>query len=272
MQNEFDLVFNFSEGIRGDNREAYFPTILEMLGISFTGSDSLTMAIGFNKVKTKEILAFNGIPTPNFQQIKEENEKIKLHLKFPLIVKPVHEGSSIGINKTNIVYDEHEAKKKISELLIKYEQPVLVEEFIDGREFTVGVLGNEKIKVLPIVEVKNKSSQNSYKWVWDKSLKSENYFECPAGISKVLENKIKHYAEKTFRVLNFKDWVRIDFRIDKQENPYVFEVNAVAGLSDHSALPVAARAAGMSFNQLINEIILNALERYRKKTIGSRSK
>ena len=264
LQNgNYDIVFNFSEGIEGANRELYFPAILEMLKIPFTGSDALTMGITFNKELTKKLLIYHGISTP-LSFVVDEWDKIQVDnasFGLPWIIKPVHEGSSMGMTKENIVDKEGDAEKKINELLKRYNQPVLVEEFISGREFTVGIIGNSSLEILPIVEIRDKGDKEGYNWIWDKSKESTSYFDCPKLPDELL-NKIKELSIKTYRALNCLDWARIDFRMDQNGRLYVIEANGVSGLSDRSAIPFAVEKSGMSFDDFMNKIILTALERY----------
>jgi D-alanine-D-alanine ligase len=259
----YDLVFNFSAGIEGGNRELYFPAILEMLEIPFTGSDSLTMGICFNKVVAKKILLYHGIPTPAFvatDSCVQGGFNFRF-ASFPWIVKPSHEGSSIGVTSASIVFDVSSATARIANISRIYRQPALVEQFIAGREFTVGIIGNARPEVLPIVEIKNDTSENGY-WVWDKGGNSNNYFERPELPSSV-ERSIKRVGLGAFDALGCRDWARIDVRLDLENKPYVIEVNGVAGLSDRSALPFAAEQAEVSFELLMKKIVGAAIERHR---------
>ncbi|MEM1570496.1 MAG: ATP-grasp domain-containing protein [Candidatus Bathyarchaeia archaeon] len=269
-----DIVFNIAEGLRGESRESHIPTMLEMLNIPYTGSGPSTLAIALNKALTNRILKASGIPSTNFQVFEKANDKLRKNLKFPLIVKPLAEGSSKGIRNDSLVKDEVSLRKKVSWIMEMYKQPALVEEFLPGREFTVGLIGNENPVVLPIVEILVDKLPNganpiySYeaKWVWDTPSKPLDIFQCPANISKGLEEKIKHIAVKTFKVLNCRDVCRIDMRLDENGIPHVLEVNPLPGLIPdpraHSCLPEAARAAGFTYDQLICTILWQALKRY----------
>jgi D-alanine-D-alanine ligase len=196
---------------------------------------------------------------------------------FPLVVKPLAEGSSKGIRSSSLVKDEQSLRKQIRWIIETYEQPAIVEEFLPGREFTVGLIGNGEPQVLPIVEILfNKlppeaSPLYSYeaKWIWDVPKKPLDIFHCPAKISDELENEIRHIAVNTFKVLNCKDLCRMDIRLDKNNKPRVLEVNPLPGLipdpDAHSCLPEAARAAGYTYEQLICTILWQALKRYNKQ-------
>ncbi|MFH0876081.1 MAG: D-alanine--D-alanine ligase [archaeon] len=263
INSKYDLIFNFAEGIQGRHRELYFPAMLEMLKIPYTGSSPLTMGLCFDKEMTKKMLLFHDIPTPKFISVKEGEKPDYSKLSFPVIVKPMNEGSSIGIGDDSIIEREEDAQIRVQEIIAKYRQPALVEEFMSGREFTVPVIGNNNLEIMPIVEIKHKKNKGN-NWVWDKSEKSQNYFECPT-LPKILEKKIRDYSIKTFKTLDCRDWARIDFRCDSNGEPHVIEVNGIAGLSDHSAFPFSAQKAGMSFDQLLGKILDNAIERYKLK-------
>lgn len=271
---KLDIVFNIAEGLRGESRESHIPAILEMLNIPYTGSGPLTLAIALNKALTNQILKANGVPSTNFQVFKRVDDKLRKSLRFPLIVKPLAEGSSKGIRNDSLVRDETSLRRKISWLIETYKQPALVEEFLPGREFTVGLIGNENPIVLPIVEILVNKLPNeanpiySYeaKWVWDTPSKPLDIFQCPANIPKELEEEIKRTAVKTFKVLNCRDLCRIDMRLDENGIPHVLEVNPLPGLIPdpraHSCLPEAALVAGFTYDQLICTILWQALKRY----------
>ncbi|MEM1586368.1 MAG: ATP-grasp domain-containing protein [Candidatus Bathyarchaeia archaeon] len=269
-----DIVFNIAEGLRGESRESHIPAILEMLGIPYTGSSPSTLAICLDKALTHKVLSAYGIPSPKFQVFKRADEKLSGGLDFPLVVKPLLEGSSKGIRSSSLVRDEEGLKRQVSWIIKTYNQPAIVEEFMPGREFTVGLIGNDEPVVLPIVEICLERLPNgaspiySYeaKWVWDTPEKPLNIFECPADIPLDLEEEISEMSIKTFKVLNCRDVCRIDIRLDREGVPRVLEVNPLPGLipdpEAHSCLPEAARAAGFTYDELICTIFWQALKRY----------
>ena len=273
-KNNIDLVFNVAEGLEGYDREALVPMICEELEIPFTAAGSETLVITLNKAKTKEILENNRIATPKFQIFENEDDELLEDMKFPLLVKPLLEGSSKGLLNENLVNDNESLRKIIKKIKINYGQPAIVEEFLNGREFTVSVIGYENPIILPIVEIKfdhlpkNIHPMDSYeaKWIYDNPNAKIDPLVCPAEIDKELENKIKEVALKTFKVLDCKDWARIDIRLDKDGVPNVLEVNALPGFmkdpKENSRLPRAAYAFGWSYRELIGEIIKSAKERY----------
>ncbi len=271
-----DIVFNIAEGFRGVSREAQIPAILEMLNIPYTGSDPLTLSICLDKARTKEILSYYKIPTAKFAVIEELEEfDGDVELEFPLIVKPLHEGSSKGIFNSSVVSNKNELFVELERILKTYDEPALVEEFLPGREFTVAILGNGKdAKVLPIVEIKFDSlppeAKPIYsfeaKWIWDTPEKPLDIFQCPAEIDDKLREKIEKVALLTFKILRCRDWCRIDLRLDKNSIPNILEVNPLPGIlpnpEDNSCFPKAARAAGLTYNQMINEVLNAALKRH----------
>lgn len=275
LRKKIDLVFNVAEGIYGKDRELQMPAMLEMLQIPYTGSSPLTHAFSLNKVKAKEIFLANNIPTANFQAVESINFILKKTLKFPLIVKPIAEGSSMGITNQSVVYDEISLKKQVKKILKVFNEPALIEPFLEGREFSIAMLGNPPV-ILPIIESNHKILPKKYlpidsyevKWFFEEEGHA-NYLICPAKIEKKLENKIKKICYKVWDVLNVVDWCRIDIRCDKDENPYVLEINSPAGVtppevSMTSYFPLAARAAGIDYKNLLKKIIETALKRYKK--------
>ncbi len=270
-----DIVFNISEGKNGISREAQIPAILDMLEIPYTGSDPLTLSTCLDKGRTKEILSYHNIPTPKFQVVDTIEQLTKFQLNFPVIYKPLQEGSSKGIFDSSIVDNISELNEKIELHLERYNQPVIIEEFLSGREFTVALLGNGKeTLVLPVVEMrfdefpKELKPIYSYeaKWIYDTPEKPLNIYNCPADVDKTLEEKIKSTVLKTYNILNCKDWSRIDVRLDSNGVPNIIEVNPLPGVlpnpDNNSCYPKAARTAGFDYATTINMVLLSAMKRY----------
>lgn len=268
-----DIVFNIAEGLKGESRESYIPAICEMLGIPYTGSGVLTLALCLNKARTKEILKFYGIPTPHWQVFKSKDDILDPHLesKFPLIMKLLHEGSQVGMSKDSVVYSEEDLRDRVACLVHEYQEPVIVEEFIDGREFTVSILGNEEPIILPIVEAAFETDQKTRLFVPDepilpfisKEVKINRKVRsvCPADIDEDLKGILEKTALNAYRALGCKDWCRVDVRM-KKDTPNVLELNPIAGIDPSYLLPTAARVAGISYEQLINMILKFAIRRY----------
>ncbi len=195
--------------------------------------------------------------------------------QFPLIVKPLYEGSSKGIFERSVVYSHEELWCQLREVIEHYKQPALVEQFLSGREFTVALIGNgETLEVLPIIELcfehlpKHSRKIYSYeaKWLWDDPTNPVEVFKCPAPINEELAHEIRSLCRRAFLILRCRDWARIDVRLDENSKPFIIEVNPLPGILpnpyEHSCFPLAARTAGMDFNALINRVLDEALKRY----------
>ncbi|MEK6727431.1 MAG: ATP-grasp domain-containing protein [Candidatus Omnitrophota bacterium] len=274
-KNRVDMVFNIAEGKYGKFRESEVPAVLDYLNIPYTGSDTFSLALALNKALTKRILKAENIPTPDFQVFSKGNEKLNPELKFPLIVKPNCEGSAKGINKSNVVNNCEDLFKKVNDIISIYNQEALVEEFIEGKELTVGVLENGKTAVLPILEIDFSSCQRSgeYFYTWRMKEYQGNTelglvptFHCPARLDKETEERVKEAALKTHRAVGCLDISRTDIRLDKNNTPYVLEINPLPGLDPkESNFPIMAYAAGMKYEDLIEAIIMSASERKKAK-------
>jgi len=272
-KNRVDMVFNIAEGRHGRFRESEVPAVLDYLNIPYTGSETFSLALALNKALTKKILKAENIPTPNFQLFVKGDEKLSADLSFPLIVKPNCEGSAKGINKTNVVNSKEDLFKKVRECIDIYRQEALVEEFIEGKELTVGILENGKTRVLPILEIDfsncKKSGEYFYSWKMKEfqgntELGLVPEFYCPARLDKDIEEKVKDVALRTHRAVGCLDISRTDIRLDKSNIPYVLEINPLPGLDPkESNFPIMAYAAGMAYDDLIEAILMSASERKR---------
>ncbi|MCM8796906.1 MAG: ATP-grasp domain-containing protein [Candidatus Omnitrophica bacterium] len=271
--NRVDIVFNIAEGKCGRFRESEVPAVLDYLDIPYTGSNTFSLALALNKALTKKILKAEGIPTPEFQLFTTGKETLNPALKFPLIVKPNREGSAKGINKNNVVCREEDLYKKVQEIISFYKQEALVEEFIDGKELTVGVLEDGKTTILPILEIDfstcKKSGEYFYSWrikeyQGNSDLGTTPTFYCPARLTSEEEARVKEAALKTHRAVGCFDISRTDIRLDKKGIPYVLEINPLPGLNPkESNFPLMAYAAGMQYEELIEAILMSASERNR---------
>jgi D-alanine-D-alanine ligase len=270
------IVFNIAEGFHGVNRESHVPAICEFFGVPYSGSDPFTLTLCLDKARTKETLSFHGIPTPRFavvQQLSDLDERTS-DLELPLFIKPLHEGSSKGITDGNLCWDRDHLLRQTKFLLENYHQPVLVEQYLPGKEFTCGVLGNgDEATVLPIVGMNFDSLPKgalpiySYdaKFVWDRPERPLEIFQCPARITRELQAAIERVVLDAYRVLGCRDWARIDVRLDGAGNPNVLEVNPLPGIlpdpADNSCLPKAARAAGIGYDELLQSCLRFAAAR-----------
>jgi len=266
---DVDLIFNIAEGVEGRNREAQVPALCELLGIPYTGSDSATLAIALDKALCKKVLMQHDILTPKFQVMESGRERLSQELTFPLIVKPNAEGSSKGIGSTNVVDNEEELRVAVRNCLDKYRQPALIEEYIKGREFTVGLLGTKRPRVLPPMEIRFKDKSND-RPVYDFTVKQEwekhVCYDCPADLTPSQLKSIEKIAKATFWALDCRDVGRVDLRMSDDGQIYVLEVNPLPGLTPgYSDLILISEPAGMDYDQLISEIMLGGLKRLRQK-------
>ncbi len=273
-----DICFNITEGIGEPSREAQIPALLDMMRLRYTASDPATLCLTLDKARTKEILSYYQIPTPPFRLIhtlREGEMFLNESHRFPLIVKPLYEGSSKGIFERSVVSSPEELLRQLREVIEHYQQPALVEQFLSGREFTVALIGNgEAVEVLPIIELcfdhLPKESRKIYsyeaKWLWDAPENPVEVFKCPAPISNELADEIARLCKRAFWALRCRDWARIDVRLDEHGKPFIIEINPLPGIlpnpDEHSCFPLAARVAGMDFNALINRVLDEALKRY----------
>ncbi len=270
--NRVDMVFNIAEGKCGKFRESEIPAILDYLDIPYTGSNTFSLALALNKALTKKILKAENIPTPRFQVFTVKGkQELDPALKFPLIVKPNLEGSAKGINASNVVNAKEALFAKIKEIQGLYMQEVLVEEFIDGKELTVGILENGKVTTLPILEIDfstcKKSGEYFYSWRMKEFQGNAEFglvptFHCPARLDKKTEELVKDVAMKTHQAVGCFDISRTDIRLSADGTPYVLEINPLPGLNPtESNFPIMAYAAGMKYEDIIEAILISASER-----------
>ena len=267
-ESKADIVFNVAEGLWGPNREAHVPALCEFWGVPYTGSDPLTLATCLDKGRTKEILAYRGIPTAEFVVATAGERRRDAVPRLPVIVKPVHEGSSKGITQASLCRTRAEAGRAISRVWQQYRQPALIERWLPGREFTCAILGNGTgARVLPVVEVdfsalpRGAERLYSYeaKWLWDTPEQPLEIFRCPAPLSRGLARQIEQTVLAAYHALRCRDWARIDVRLDARGVPHILEVNPLPGVlpdpAMNSCFPKAARAAGMDYGSMIRGVL-----------------
>lgn len=256
-----DLCFNTSEGHYGDSREAQMPAILDILRIPYTCAGVLGMSLSHNKAFAKRMFRSAGIPTANFFVVENGTEIPQHDLKYPLFVKPAVEGSSIGINDSARVTNEEELIRQVEWVRSNVDSLILVEEYVKGREFTIGILGNE---VLPIVEIV--SPTGFYSASQKEDLNSEVYRVCPAELPPQTTSEFKTLALHAMEVLELKDVCRMDMRMDEQGNPYVLEVNPIPLMYPdplQASLIYAADTIGYSYTDVIQMIVDSAARRWK---------
>lgn len=269
LQEKVDLVFNIAEG-RGAyrSREAQVPSILEMLDVPYAGSDPQCLSICLDKPLTKQLVAVAGIHTPRWQVVSRISELKKLSWEkfpFPVFVKPGYEGSSKGIRTGSIANNIEEMRSLVAQLLEKYQQPALVEEFIQGDEITVGMAGNAPPRILGIMRIIPRKKTEFFVYSLEVKRDWENLvdYECPAKLKPDVQNRIEKSAIKIFQVLGCRDFARLDFRLNQEGKPYFLEINPLPGLNPHSGdLPILAGKIGLSYHDLVSAIFNSAVERY----------
>jgi len=262
---DVDIVFNISEGTSGRNRESQVPILLEMYNIPFVGADALTLGLALDKIMAKKVFIAEGIPTPNFFEIKSLEQLTNSdHLQFPLIVKPRFEGSSKGLSDNSRVYSMEELRRQVGLVVTAYKQPALVEEFISGQEFTVAVVGNDPPQVLPLVQIQidGKLQLGDEFYTFARISSDRLEYVCPAPIEPKLYQRISDLALKVYNSVECRDFGRIDFRVDKGGEPFALEINPLPSLSTEDVFMLIAKVQGMTYPQMINEILTSALKRY----------
>ena len=270
-QKQPDVIFNLCESIANESaHEMHIAGLYELLGIPYTGAPAFVLGSCLNKARTKEILAFHGIKTARFAIVKNIGElQEDLGLKYPLIVKPSREDASTGIDNGSVVEDLASLKKKVRGIFSEYDQPALIEEYINGRELNVAIVGNKRPIVFPISEIDFSGLPANYpkivtynaKWMQGTIEYTGTVGVCPAPIPAELEKKVKEIALKCYKVMGLRDYGRVDLRIDKNLVPYVLEVNPNPDLSDDAGFARSARTYGMSFEDTVAKIVEYALER-----------
>ncbi len=267
-----DLIFNLVESL-GDEaiHEMHVAGIYEILEIPFTGSAPITLGTCLNKARTKEILSHHGIPTAKFIMCKQVNEinVDDFSMEFPLIVKPAKEDASAGIDNNSIVDSMTALKKRVRYIFTQFDQPAIVEEYIEGRELNVAILGNGKPIVLPISEIDFSGLPDDYpkivtydaKWIRDSVEFEGTKGVCPAELPPTVEARVKDLALQAYQIMGCRDYARVDFRLTKNNKPYVLEVNPNPDISDDAGFIRSTTTYGYTFNETIGKIVECALKR-----------
>jgi D-alanine-D-alanine ligase len=284
-----DICFNICEGHFGDAREAQVPAILEMLRIPYTGSRVMTLALALDKPMTKRVLTYHNLPTPAFQVFEREDEPLDPKLPFPLFAKPSREGTGMGVSAESIIHDESQLRPQLRRIFERYNQPALVEQYIEGREVTLGVIGNltapvarrvpededaprilRGLHIFPPLEIDMGAYPIEEAGVYTNRIKVEMahdfHYLCPAPLSEDQVEELNWLAAATFRVMGCFDVARVDFRLDANDGnkPYILEINPLPGLNpEYSDLCIEAKADGWRYDQLINRILDEAIQRYQ---------
>jgi D-alanine-D-alanine ligase len=278
-----DICFNIAEGLGGDARESHVPALLEMLDIPYTGSRVLTNGISLDKTLTKRIWRDRNLPVGAFQEFSVGDEPLRPEMKYPLFVKPAREGTGMGVDVKAIVHNEGELRERILYVINTYQQPALVETFLSGREFTVGIMGRNDSKLFSrhpewydkdgfhrFAVLELDSSRSVTPHVYSQAAKAKDIgaegapgYICPANIDPELEKKLKHFAWRAHIVLNALDVSRTDIRLDDDGNPRLLEINTLPGLTPgYSDLCLQAAAEGIRYEDLILEILYLGASRW----------
>ena len=259
-----DIVFNIAEGYEGRNRESQVPILLEMMRIPFVGADGLTLGVTLDKVLTKKVLIAENIPTPRYVEVTDPSNIWQVDLSFPLIVKLRCEGSSKGLSPKSLVNTPEELHRQVKFLAETYPaSSIFIEEFIEGKEFTVAVIGNDHPTAYPVVQIaldgKTDLGRNFFHFAY---LRSGADYICPAPIPESLAKKMQELTRRTYQAVDCRDFGRVDFRVDWQGNPYVLEINPLPSLSVEDVFTFIAKTQGMTHHQMIAKILDTALMRY----------
>lgn len=268
LSKKVDIVFTISEG-RGNyrSREGQVPAVLEMLGITYIGSDPTCLAVCLDKPLAKHLVSAAGIMTPSWQLVTDVYALDSIDwngFPFPAFVKPAWEGSSKGIGRGARVQSFPEMKQEVHRLLAAYQQPALVEEFIRGRELTVGIVGSPPrvMGIMAVLPQRGADPDFFYSIEIKRNWRRQVRYECPAVLSKETANRIAGDSLTIFKTLGCRDMARIDFRLDDQGQPYFLEANPLPGLRPgYSDFPMIAQHAGMDYVSLIGSILDSALKR-----------
>lgn len=258
----WDLVFNIAEGMYGLSREAQVPALLEAYRIPFTFSDARVLILGLHKANTKQLLRDAGLATPAFHLVEQESDIPRVALAFPLFAKPVAEGTGKGIHPHSKIQTPDQLDAVCRELLRTFRQPVLVETFLPGREVTVGIAGTgPDARVLGVMEVLLRSTAESDVYSFTNKAQYEGRVDY-ALVEGPLAEEAGALALAAYRTLGCRDAGRIDLRADADGRMSVIELNPLAGLNPvHSDLPILCRLRGISFDDLIGQILASAIRR-----------
>ncbi len=251
------MVFNMAYGIQGESRYTHIPSMLEMLGIPYVGSNPSGHALALDKVITKIIMQNNHIPTPVFWTFSGADENMR-DVEYPVIVKPKMESVSFGLT---VVYNEDDLREAVSFIVTEFQQQALAEQFIRGREFAVGLIGNNPIEAFPILEIDLEGDPDAIQTVTDKKQKPRGKI-CPAELPEECSRQMTDLSIQAFRALQLRDFARVDIRMDENNNIYLLEINSMASLGETGSYVHAASKAGYDFNALVNKMLDAAAVRY----------
>lgn len=275
QQRDFDFIFNLCEKIHDTPLlEPHAAALFDMLEIPYSGSNPYTLSLCIDKIRVKKLLNFHGIPTPKWDYAYTMDDKLTEDLRYPLIVKPSNSDNSFGITNDSVVTNSKDLKRQLREVIETYKRPALIEEYIEGDEYDVCMMGNdENVEVLPLIRSVFDDMPKGYWHIYSSDLKggkdekAANYIrvEKPAKISKKLDNLLSEIALDVYNIVSCFDYGKVEIRVDKNGNPYVLELNPNPPLEQNGFLPLSAKLAGYSYEALIEEIIQLGVNRYKDK-------
>ncbi|MBI9062097.1 MAG: M20/M25/M40 family metallo-hydrolase [Marinilabiliaceae bacterium] len=254
---QMGMVFNMAYGIQGESRYTHIPSMLEMLGLPYVGSNPSGHALALDKVMTKIVWQNQGLPTPDFWVFNSVQDDLS-GVRYPVIVKPKMESVSFGLK---VVYNEEDLKEAVHFIVTEFQQQALVEQFIRGREFCVGILGNDPVETFPVLEIDLEGDPDAIQTVEDKKQTPRRKI-CPAHLSDELTKAMQKYSVDGFKALGLRDFARVDIRLDENDNIYLLEINSMASLGVSGSYPAAAKVAGYDFAKLVNRMLDVAAVRY----------
>ena len=260
---DVDIVFNIAEGYEGRNRESQVPILLEMMRVPFVGADGLCLGLTLDKVLTKRVLIAERIPTPRYAEVTDPEKLWQVDLAYPLIVKLRCEGSSKGLSEKSLVNTPQELQRQVRWLVDTYKgASVFIEEFIEGNEFTVAVIGNDPPEAYPVCQImldgQLELGRKFFTWAY---LRAGAEYICPAKIPEGLARLMQELALRTYHAVDCRDFGRVDFRVDRKGTPYVLEINPLPSLSTEDVFNFIAKTRGLTHYQIINRILDTALVR-----------
>jgi len=274
VKSDVDLVFNVCERINDSSLlEPHAAAIFDVLQIPYTGSNPFTLGLCIDKIRVKKLLTYHNIPTPKWDYAHTLDDKIRDDLKYPLMVKPANTDNSIGITNDSVVKDKNELKRQLEKVILQYKRPALVEEYIDGDEYDVAIIGSEydDLRVLPLSRSifdkmpKDQWHIYAYDSKWDKNKIKKIVVQEPSkGANKKLEALITEIALDTYNILDCHDYGRVEIKVDQNNNPYILELNPNPSINKTDALSRLAKLVGMDYGDFLEEIIRMTIERYKE--------
>ncbi|MDH5777446.1 MAG: D-alanine--D-alanine ligase, partial [Gammaproteobacteria bacterium] len=251
QKGNYNIAFNILHGPGGE--DGVMQGALEVLGLAYTGSKVLASSLSMDKLRSKQLLEAIGLPTPNYMVLEEDTdfEYVAATLGLPIMVKPAREGSSIGMSKVEDASQLHSAWQ----LAAQFSGAVLAEQWISGSEYTVAILGDE---ALPAIKLETDNTFYDYE---AKYQSDDTRYICPCGLDEHAEAQMKRMALACFNALGAEGWGRVDIFLDEQQRPWILELNTLPGMTDHSLVPMAAKAAGIEFDELVIRILQQAIDK-----------